>query len=45
MSEDKLHLGSDVTQHQLNSYFRAADASREVTTLLHLKNNKECVSG
>lgn len=45
MSEDKLHLGSDVTQHQLNSNFGAADASREVTTQLHLKNKKECVSG
>lgn len=44
-SEDKLHSGSDVTEHQLNYKSRAADASREVTTLLHLKNNKECVSG
>lgn len=30
-SEDKLHSGSDVTQHQLNYKSRAADASREVT--------------
>lgn len=43
MSEDKLHSGSDVIQHQLNNISRAADASREVTTSLHLKNNKECV--
>lgn len=45
MSEDKLHAGCDVTQHQLNLKSRAADASCEVTALLHLKNNEECVSG
>lgn len=45
MSENKLHSWCDVTQHQLHYKSRAADASCEVTALLHLKNNKECVSG